>query len=308
MLRSTLLYLSRSAFLRDSVMKCNLCKKASRRFIAGETINEAIDVVKALNKKNLVVTLDHLGESVSKEHEAMRATSEHIEMLDAIKEYNLNSNISLKLTGLGIDVDQELCVRNIESIIKEAEKYNNFVRIDMEGSAYTQKTIDMYLKLRKNYNNSGIVIQSYLYRSEKDVTDLINLWDVNLRLVKGAYKEPKSIAFQRKKDVDNNYLRLVDTLLSGEALANKVYTAFATHDEKIIDYIKNYAEESYISSNKFEFQMLYGIREDLQEKLVKEGYKVRIYTPFGVKWYPFFMRRLAERPANLWFLLKNLFR
>lgn len=308
MLRSILLYLSRSEFLQDFVMKCNLCKKASKRFIAGETLHEAVGVVKRLNEKGLTVTLDHLGESVSKEFEAMRSTSEYIEILDAIKKYSLNSNISLKLTGLGIDVDQELCVRNLEGIIGEAEKYNNFVRIDMESSAYIQRTIDIYLKLRKIHDNFGIVIQSYLYRSEKDILNLIHLVNTNIRLVKGAYKEPKEVAFPKKKDVDNSYLSLTDLLLSKKALDNKVYTAFATHDEKIIEYIENQVSKNNISFDKFEFQMLYGIRRDLQEELVKEGYKVRVYTPFGTEWYPYFMRRLAERPANLWFLIKNLLR
>lgn len=289
-------------------MNCNFCKRTSRRFVAGEKLQEAIDVVKELNKKNLVVTLDHLGESVFKENESLKATEDYVDILHYIWRNNLKSNISLKLTQLGIDINQKLCIQNLEEVITEAEKYDNFVRIDMESSAYTQKTIEIYLKLRKHYKNFGIVIQSYLYRSEKDILNLIHLGNTNIRLVKGAYKEPKDIAFPKKKDVDNSYLSLTDILLSKRAFDNKVYTAFATHDEKIIGYIKNQVSKNNISFDKFEFQMLYGIRRDLQEELAKEGYKVRVYTPFGTEWYPYFMRRLAERPANLWFLIKNLFR
>ncbi len=308
MLRSIFLYLSQNRFLRDFVMNCNFCKRASRRFVAGEKLQEAIDVVKELNKKNLLVTLDHLGESVSKANESLKATEDYLDILHYIWGNSLNSNISLKLTQLGIDINQKLCIQNLEEVITEAELYDNFVRIDMESSAYTQKTIDIYLKIRKHHDNFGIAIQSYLYRSEKDVLNLIHLGNTNIRLVKGAYKEPKDVAFPKKKDVDNSYLSLTDLLLSKRALDNKVYTAFATHDEKIIEYIKNQVSKNNISFDKFEFQMLYGIRRDLQEELAKEGYKVRIYTPFGTEWYPYFMRRLAERPANLWFLIKNLFR
>lgn len=304
MLRSTLLYLSKNKPIKDYVMNNNFSKKASRRFVAGETLEEAVNVVKILNAKNLSVTLDRLGESVSTRADALKNSIGCLEVLDAIKNNKLNSNISLKLTALGIDVDEELCNQNLEDIIKEAENNGNFVRVDMEDSGYVQRTIDIYRKLREKHRGFGIVLQSCLYRTEDDVNNLIELGNVNLRLVKGAYKEPKDIAFQRKKDVDKNYINLTNLLLSERALKNNVYTAFATHDERIIDYIKYMKRVQY---DKFEFQMLYGIRKDLQEELSRR-YKVRVYTPFGTEWYPYFMRRLAERPANLWFLLKNLLR
>ncbi len=307
MLRSTLLYLSKNKFLKDYVMNNNFSKKASRRFVAGETLEEAIDVVKILNSKNLSVTLDCLGENVSTRADALKNCSGCLEVLGAIKKNELNSNISLKLTALGIDIDEVLCNQNLRDIVKEAEDNRNFIRVDMEDSNYVQRTIDIYLKLKEKHNGIGIVLQSCLYRTEDDVNNLIELGNVNLRLVKGAYKEPENIAFQRKKDVDNNYIHLTNILLNERALKSNIYTAFATHDERIIDYIKNYVNMKKVPYDKFEFQMLYGIRKDLQEELSRR-YKVRVYVPFGTEWYPYFMRRLAERPANLWFLLKNLLR
>ncbi|MFS0637921.1 proline dehydrogenase [Mesobacillus foraminis] len=270
------------------------------RFVAGDSIKAAIDAVKKLNSDGKVVTLDHLGEFVYTEEEALQSAAMCIQTLDAIEEAGVNSNLSLKMTSLGLDISKELCMRNMRNILDRARLYNNFVRIDMEDYEHCQISLDIYKELRREYDNVGIVIQAYLYRTEQDIADLNHL-NANLRLVKGAYKESQEVAFPEKKDVDDNYKKIIK-----QHLLNGNYTAVASHDETMIEYTKSVVSEYNIPKEQFEFQMLYGICEDLQARLVKEGYKVRVYVPFGVDWFGYFMRRLAERPANVWFVLKNL--
>jgi proline dehydrogenase len=270
------------------------------RFVAGETIESAINTVKELNKSGKVVTLDHLGEFVFTEEEANESAAMCIQTLDAIAKAGVQSNLSLKMTSLGLDISKELCMKNMRRILDRAKMYGNFVRIDMEDYAHCQVSLDIYRELRKEYDNIGIVIQAYLYRTEQDIKDL-NEYKANLRLVKGAYKESPEVAFPDKKDVDENYKKIIKThLLNGN------YTAVASHDEAIIEYTKKMVQEYQIPKDQFEFQMLYGICVELQQKLVQEGYRVRVYVPYGVDWFGYFMRRLAERPANVWFVLKNL--
>ncbi|MEH7096130.1 proline dehydrogenase [Neobacillus vireti] len=270
------------------------------RFVAGESIKSAIEVVNRLNSEGKVVTLDHLGEFVYTEEEALESAAMCIQTLDAINEAGVNSNLSLKMTSLGLDISKELCVKNMRKILNRAKLYNNFVRIDMEDYAHCQLSIDIYKELRKEYDNVGLVIQAYLHRTEQDIADL-NQLKANLRLVKGAYKESASVAFPEKRDVDENYKKIIK-----QHLLNGLYTAIATHDETMIEYTKSVVSEYQIPKKQFEFQMLYGICEDIQTRLVKEGFKVRVYVPYGVDWFGYFMRRLAERPANVWFVLKNL--
>lgn len=270
------------------------------RFVAGETIKTAIEAVTKLNRDGKIVTLDHLGEFVYTEEEAQESTAMCIQTLDAIAEAGVKSNLSLKMTSLGLDISRELCMKNMRKILDRAKLHQNFVRIDMEDYHHCQVSLDIFKELRKEYDNVGLVIQAYLYRTEQDIADL-NLLKANLRLVKGAYKESPDVAFPEKKDVDENFKKIIK-----QHLLNGNYTAVATHDESIIEFTKSVVREHQIPNEQFEFQMLYGICEDIQAKLVKEGYKVRVYVPYGVDWFGYFMRRLAERPANVWFVLKNL--
>ncbi|WP_275677370.1 proline dehydrogenase [Neobacillus drentensis] len=272
----------------------------ANRFVAGESIKSAIEAVKRLNSEEKVVTLDHLGEFVYTEEEALESAAMCIQTLDAINEAGVNSNLSLKMSSLGLDISKELCMKNMRKILDRAKLYNNFVRIDMEDYAHCQLSIDIYKELRKEYDIVGLVIQAYLYRTEQDIAEL-NMLNANLRLVKGAYKESPTVAFPEKTDVDENYKKIIK-----QHLLNGNYTAIATHDETMIEYTKSVVKEHQIPKEQFEFQMLYGICEDIQTKLVKEGFKVRVYVPYGVDWFGYFMRRLAERPANVWFVLKNL--
>ncbi|GMX62445.1 proline dehydrogenase [Paenibacillus elgii] len=272
------------------------------RFVAGETIGQSIEVVRKLNQSGRVVTLDHLGEFISTEAEAMESTEMCLRTLDAIAESGVQSNLSLKMTSLGLDIDKELCMGNMRKILDRAREYGNFVRIDMEDYAHCQVSLDIYSELRQTYDNVGIVIQAYLFRTEQDIKDLNEL-RANLRLVKGAYKESPKVAFPEKKDVDENYKKIIKMhLLNGN------YTAVASHDENMITFTKQLVKEHGIPNDRFEFQMLYGICEELQNRLVAEGYKVRVYVPYGIDWFGYFMRRLAERPANVWFVLKNMFK
>ncbi|MCM3128907.1 proline dehydrogenase family protein [Paenibacillus provencensis] len=272
------------------------------RFVAGITIDEAVKSVNILNRDGRVATLDHLGEFISTREEALESTRMCIETLEAIADSGIKSNLSLKMTSLGLDIDKQLCVDNMVQILECARRYNNFVRIDMEDYAHCEVSIDIYRELRKSFDNVGIVLQAYLYRTEQDVAEL-NQCNANLRLVKGAYKESSKVAFPDKKDVDENYKKLIS-----QHLENGNYTAVATHDEAIIQYVKDEARQKGYGRDQFEFQMLYGIAEDLQKRLVKEGYKVRVYVPYGRDWFGYNMRRLAERPANVWFVLKNFFK
>jgi proline dehydrogenase len=274
----------------------------ARRFVAGETIRQAIEVVQQLNQTGRVVTLDHLGEFVFTEAEAKESADMCLQTLDAIHEFAVISSLSLKMTSLGLDIGKDLCMKNMRRILDRAKQNGNFVRIDMEDYAHCQVSLDIYRELRKEYDNVGIVIQAYLYRTEQDIQDL-NEYKANLRLVKGAYKESPEVAFPEKIDVDKNYKKII-----AMHLKNGNYTAIASHDEAIIRFTKELVKKEGISKDQFEFQMLYGICEDLQKQLVKEGYKVRVYVPYGIDWYGYFMRRLAERPANVWFVLKNMFK
>ncbi|MCF6095343.1 proline dehydrogenase [Microaerobacter geothermalis] len=301
LLKNFFLFLSKSRGLNRMAKRYGLALGA-RRVVAGETIEEAIAKVKELNGQGLVCTLDHLGEFVFSEEEANESADYCIRTLDAIYESGVNSNLSLKMTQLGLDISKDLCMKNMRRILETAKKHGNFVRIDMEDYAHCQVSIDIYKELRKEFDNVGLVIQAYLYRSEQDIQDL-NGWNANLRLVKGAYKEPAEVAFPEKKDVDENFKKLIKMHLN-----NGNYTAVATHDDNIIQFTKDLAEKENIPRNLFEFQMLYGIRTQSQLELVKEGYKMRVYVPYGTDWYGYFMRRLAERPANVAFVLKGMFK
>ncbi|UAC49811.1 proline dehydrogenase [Bacillus aquiflavi] len=292
------LRISESKFLNKAARKWGL-KFGAGQVVAGETIDSAIKKVRELNDKGLVCTLDHLGEFVSSKEEASEATQYCIDTLDAIAKSGVECNLSVKMTQLGLDIDKDFCLNNIKKIVSTAKKYDNFVRIDMEDSPRCQVTMDILKELRKVYDNVGTVIQAYLFRSQKDVEDLAG---VPLRLVKGAYKEPAEVAFQEKQEVDKNYLKIIQThLLSGS------YTAIASHDHRIIEKVKEFVESENISHDQFEFQMLYGFRNELQLSLVKEGYKVRVYVPYGDDWFGYFMRRLAERPQNVSFAFKGFF-
>ncbi len=302
MLKGTLLYLSQNNTLRNFVMHNRATRAVSRRFVAGEALDEAIEATRTLNQRGMHVSLDHLGENVSDAKEATSAAQDYINILDRIKQTGVDANISIKLTAVGLDISQELCEQNVCRILEYARQFPIFVRIDMEGSAYTERTVDITLRTHKRYEHVGTVIQSCLYRSKKDVEQLI-AQGVRVRLVKGAYKEPKTVAFQQKSEVDHNFVRLMTMLL-----LHGNYPAIATHDEAIINAACKFARDNGISKSVFEFQMLYGIRRDLQEKLVKQGYNVRVYVPYGSQWYPYLVRRLAERPANLVFVLNNAIR
>jgi len=305
MIRTILIYMSQNETFKKFVMKFPLSKKMSRRFVVGEKLYEAVEAIARLNEKGITATLDHLGENVKDEEDARASAAAYLEILEEIKRSGIDSHVSLKLTQMGLDVGEEVCYRNVEEIVRLAEKYSNFVRIDMEGSPYTQKTMDIFYRLRRDYKNVGIVIQSCLYRSEGDIEKIIEN-GYGVRLCKGAYRENEDIAFPKKKDVDANYIRLTEMLLSEKARRNGVYPAIATHDGRIINWVRGVVAKNNIGKDTFEFQMLNGIRRDLQRELVEEGYSVRIYVPYGDQWYPYFMRRLAERPANLIFLIKNI--
>lgn len=301
--RSLVLTLAGNKVVTSFVSKYGM-KLGASRFVAGESLEEAIRFVSQINQEGLVVTLDHLGESVFTKEEAIKATDEAVHIFEAIAQSGVNSNVSVKLTQLGLDIDSEFCFENMDRIAAKAKECNNFVRIDMEDTPRLEITIDIFNRLLQKYGKEhvGLVIQSYLYRAVDDVAKLGEN-KVNLRIVKGAYKEPADVAFPQKKDVDDNYIRLVQN-----HLLNGCYTAIATHDETIIHTLKQWIKEQNIASNLYEFQMLYGVRNGLQRDLVKEGYKVRVYTPYGKDWYPYFTRRIAERPANALFILKNFFR
>ncbi|KIV52624.1 proline dehydrogenase [Aneurinibacillus migulanus] len=291
------LFLSQNYSMNRAAKKWGLRYGASR-FVAGETIREAISKVKELNAQGLTCTLDHLGEFVRSRREAIESADYCIKTLDAIHQAGVDSNLSLKLTQLGLDIDTVMCRENMRRILERAKQYGNFVRIDMEDYSHCQQTLNMLHELRKEYDNVGTVIQAYLYRSESDVKALRG---VPLRLVKGAYKESSKVAYPDKKDVDDNYKRIIK-----QHLLSRSYTAVATHDEHIIDYTKGVVLKHRIPHTHFEFQMLYGIRTQLQLSLAREGYKMRVYVPYGNDWYAYFMRRLAERPANVAFVLKGM--
>jgi proline dehydrogenase len=306
-LRALFLSLSESRRLRTAAESSSIGHKLSGRFVAGTQVEDALRVTQAVNQAGMTVSVDNLGESVTNPDEARHSAQLYHQMLDEIAARGLKANVSLKLTHMGLDVDEALARELVTGLVAKAAgmKPANFVRVDMEGSAYTQHTLEFVHELHGQPGNQGCVgavIQSYMRSAEQDVAKLLAA-GIRIRLCKGAYKEPEEIAFQKKSEVDANYVKLLKILLK-----SGVYHGLATHDENIINLAKEFAIQENIPRDSFEFQMLYGIRRDLQRKLVKDGWGMRVYIPFGTEWYPYLMRRLAERPANAIFILKNLFR
>ena len=302
MLRSTLLKLAESPGFAKWVTSNEKTRRMARRFVAGETLDEAIEAARTCNNAGMFASLDYLGENCASTSDAQRARDTYLEIFERIHKENLHANVSCKLTQLGLDLNADFCQGLVVSIVEAAARFDSFLRVDMEGSAYTQRTIELVKRVRARNPAVGTVIQSYLLRSETDVNDLLT-YGCRIRLCKGAYKEPQDIAYPSKRDVDFNYIRLMKILLP-----SGFYHAIATHDSRMIAETIRWAASKQITKDDFEFQMLYGIRTDLQRRLVKDGYRLRIYIPFGKDWFPYFMRRLAERPANVSFFLRNFFR
>ena len=298
MLRQTLLFLSEREDFKNVLMKMPFSREAAGRFVAGETSSEALAAARALNDAGFRVTLDLLGESVNERAEAEAATAAYRTSLDEIDASDAVSTISLKLTQLGLDIDEEFCFENILGIVQYAERLGTFVRIDMESSEHTERTLRIFHRVFAAHPNVGIVIQSYLKRSEADIKELVRV-GATVRLCKGAYQEPASVAFQQKREVDASFIRLMRLLLDGGA-----QTAIASHDERMIDATLEHVARKGISDDAFELQMLYGVRRDYQRQLVSNGLNMRIYVPYGSQWYSYLMRRMAERPANLLFGLR----
>ena len=318
MLRAGLIYLSKATWAQRMMSHWTLAWRVASRFVAGDRLEDAIRVTQELNAQGIYVTLDHLGEATTNLDEAQNATEAILEMLDALDANHTKANASIKLTQIGLALDREICEANLRRILTRAREYNIMVRIDMEDSPWVDATLELYEKMRtEGLDNVGVVIQSYLYRSEDDVRRLM-AQAARVRLVKGAYKEPPEIAYPKKQDVDAAYDRLTRLLIDGAKAAGAPTVsddgkwppipALGTHDEARIAYAKEYAASVGLPKEALEFQLLYGIRRDLQRQLAAEGYPVRVYVPYGTEWYPYFMRRLAERPANLWFFITNFFR
>lgn len=318
MLRSSLIYLSKAQWAKKAVMSWNFAWKAASRFIAGETLDDAISVVKTLNSKGINATLDHLGEHTHTSDDATKATRAIMDIVDGIFDTGIRSNVSLKLTQIGLAVDENICQENLCQIIQYAQSQQIFVRIDMEDSTWVDTTLRLYRKMRElKLDNCGLVIQSYLYRSEADIRALCDQ-RTPIRLCKGAYKEPPEVAFPKKKDVDQNFdllakiiidnaFKVGSPLLSADGRTPPI-PAIGSHDPVRVENAKQYAAAVGLPIQGIEFQMLYGIRRELQLSLVQEGYPVRVYVPYGTEWYPYYVRRLAERPANVWFFISNFFR
>ncbi len=301
MLRQTLVFLSKSKAAKGIVTHAPFARTAARRFVAGETLDEGIAVARKLNEQGLLVALDYVGESVRNKEEARAAADVMIRAVDRIAAEKLKATTSIKLTQFGQDIDESFLRENVLRLVERAAAADVFVRFDMESSAYVQRTLDFFRSLwDEGHHNIGIVLQSYFFRSEADV-QMANELGVRVRLCKGAYVEPPDLAYQDKPDVDKNFVHLSKLLLEGGT-----YPAIATHDPKMIQAAKEFANEKGIGKERYEFQMLYGVRRDLQENLVKNGYNVRVYVPFGEAWYPYFMRRMAERPANFFFIVNNV--
>jgi proline dehydrogenase len=279
-----------------------LITRMARSFVAGDTISDALEAVAVLGRSGVKATLDVLGESVKDRDTAEKAVAAYLELLDAIDQAGTGSHVSLKLTQQGLDIDPDYCYQNVRKIVQKAKLLGNFVRIDMEGTPHTQLTLDLFTRLRREFDNVGIVIQAYLYRSEKDIADMIKV-GARVRLCKGAYKEPKELAMKKMKDIRAHFTKLADILFrEGD------YPAIATHDFKLVQWTKDYVAAHGIPHDKFEFQYLYGIRTKSFQKLAAEGYRVRCYVPFGTHWLPYNLRRLRERKENVWFVIKNLFK
>lgn len=308
-LRHSLIYLSHANWARDTFSTLPIAWSVASRFVAGETAAAAMSAAKTLNEQGMSVTLDYLGESVSDLAQARAARDEIARLLDAIAAAGVNANVSIKLSQLGVKIDEQLAEDNLRYLLARAQQHQNRIRIDMEDSPWVDTTLRIYRSLRDEagFGNTGVVIQAYLYRSEADIAQLIaeGAW---VRLCKGAYAEPAAVAFPKKADTDANFVRLMQMLLSEEARQKGVYAGIATHDDKMINATIAYAQAHNIPPNAFEFQMLYGIRRERQIDLVRQGYQMRIYVPYGKAWYPYFVRRLAERPANLWFFVSNFVR
>jgi proline dehydrogenase len=300
--RSFFLFLSRLKWLRRWMETSSLAQRLATRFVAGETLEQALAVARRLNAEGITVTLDHLGESVSTLAEAAEARDVYLRTLNAIHQHGIQGNVSLKLSQFGLDLSYEACLANVDQLVSLAAALGSFVRIDMESSEYTSRTLDLVKTLHARYGATGVVIQSYLRRSQADIEALCAA-QIRVRLCKGAYLEPPSVAFPAKADVDKSYFELTQYLL-----LHGTYPALATHDEALIGRIREFVKQRQIPRESFEFQMLYGIRRDLQRRLVAERFGMRLYVPFGKAWYPYYMRRLAERPANVFFMLRNLFR
>ncbi len=300
--RNALLYLSRHEGLKDFATRFSPFKKMTTRFVAGEDIEETVAAIRDLNARGCTASFDHLNEDVTQVAETEEEVREYRRILARIDETGIRSNVSIKLTQFGLGIDPELTYTNARKVVEDAASRGNFVRIDMEGSNVTQVTIDIFKRLRSEFglNDVGIVLQSYLRRTWDDLQDLLKI-PARIRICKGAYNEPPEVAFPDKKDVDDNYVRVMQALL-----ASGTYHGIATHDPRMIDATISFAQREGISKEAFEFQMLYGVRRDLQEQLARDGYNMRVYVPYGKHWYPYFMRRLAERPANIWFVMKNM--
>jgi proline dehydrogenase len=300
--RSALLFLARQEKLKDLAASFSFFKRMTTRFVAGEDINEATEAIRQLNRIGCTASFDHLNEGVSKESETAGEVEEYLAILRQIDESKIDSNVSIKLTQFGLDINPELTYRNARAVVAEAAKRNNFVRVDMEQSSVTQVTIDIFRRLRDEFelNNVGIVLQAYLRRTYDDAVELLKI-PARIRICKGAYNEPPEVAFPDKADTDSNYIRVMKLLV-----ASGTYHGIATHDPKMIDATVDFVAKEGIGKDQFEFQMLYGVRRDLQVQLAKDGYNMRVYVPYGKHWYPYFMRRLAERPANVWFVMKNM--
>lgn len=301
-MRAFLLLLSRLRWLRSWMETSAISRRVASRFVAGETLADVLATGRRINGEGIALTIDHLGENVTSLAEAEVSRDVYLRALNEMAENRIDGNVSLKLTQFGMDISEAACRENVEQLVKRAKELGSFVRVDMESSVYTDRTLALVEDLHARHGAVGTVIQAYLHRSERDV-EMLCRRGIRVRLCKGAYLEPAELAFQAKAEVDRNYVQLMRTLL-----AAGTYPAIATHDEKIIQRTKEFARARHIPADSFEFQMLYGIRRDLQRRLVAEGYRLRLYVPFGKAWYPYFMRRLAERPANVVFLARNLFR
>jgi len=300
-LKGTLLYLANRPPVYRLVMRHDLLRGLTQRYVAGEELADGIVVAQTLNTQRLLVSLDHLGESVTNGAESRRAVADYLDALEGLAGEQVEGNISLKLTQLGLDVSREICVAHLRKILSRARELDTFVRIDMESSAYTQRTLEVHQELWKaGFRNVGIVLQAYLHRTAADVERAIDM-GVQVRLCKGAYLEPARVAFPDKADVDANYARLMERLL-----VHGNHPAIATHDERLIRLAHEIAQRENIAPDRYDFEMLFGVRRDLQLRLVQEGYRVRVYLPYGKEWYPYLVRRLAERPANVGFFVRSL--
>lgn len=319
MLRSLFIYLSKAGWARKIVTGWSVAWRAASRFVAGENLSDAIDAIRTLNLKGIDATLDHLGENTTTVEGANRAAADILDAIRAVHESGVRANVSIKLTQIGLKLDPELCAQNLKQILIAAREVDNFIRIDMEDSPLVDDTLGLFYRMwdKEGLTNTGVVIQAYLYRSEKDVLQIV-AHRGKVRLCKGAYKEPVEVAYPKKQDVDTNYDHLTEMLLDGAVAAGAPQLsadgkipplpAIASHDPARLAHAKAYARQVRLPKQALEFQMLHGIRRDLQDQLVKEGYPVRVYVPYGTEWYPYFVRRLAERPANLWFFISNFFR